>query len=87
MLRSLIVFGVLAAVPASAGEIVTRSERIWRTPDTRDVPADLRPRRNFDFQVMVDPRDRRAEQQPNGQGTAQRTRRPPTVDVVRTRWR
>ena len=61
-------FFAAAAFPAAAIETrrrppepIDRGERVIRTPDTSQVPADLTPRQPRDIQISVDPTQRRRE--------------------------
>ena len=52
-------------------EPIDRGERVIRTPDTSQVPADIAPRQPRDIQISVDPTQRRRE----GRETPQPVRR------------
>jgi hypothetical protein len=63
----LLLSALLAAAPAAADGVpraprsLDLGERVYRTPWTGEIPADLSvaQRRRADMQIVVDPRDRR----------------------------
>jgi hypothetical protein len=86
---SVAVVALMMSVPAFAGETVTPTTRIWRTPDVSRVPADVRERRHFEFNISVDPnRDRYRDDTADRTQRPERRARPAPAPYVHSRnWR
>lgn len=86
---SVVVVALVISGSAVAGETVTQTSRIWRTPDVSRVPADVRERRHFEFNVSVDPyRDRyRDDAGGRPQRPERRARPAPSPYIHSHNWR